>query len=134
MQIGIIYIGDDKNLLEYARCFMKNLSDRQFQVSMINTNMDSAIISNFLYLILFIETDRMFKKENLAKLEKFFKNAGVVRAKYASLFVNKGLFTDSKMLKYMKIVEKEGIILHDMGILFSKEHAENTAKKLEPIR
>ena len=134
MQIGIIYIGNEKNLLEYARIFMKQLIDRQFQASLINMNTDNVIISNYLYLIFFIETDKLFKKDNLLKLEKFFKNAGIIRAKYASVFVNKGLFVDSKMLKYMKRFEKEGIILHDTGILYSKEQAENAAKNLEPVR
>jgi hypothetical protein len=134
MQIGIIYIGEDKNLLEYARIFMKNLNERQYNATLINTNMDTTIISNFLYLIFFIETDHMFSKVYLTKLEKFFKNAGIVRAKFASAFVNKGFSTDKKMLKYMKRIEKEGIILHDTGILFGNDQAENAVKNLEPIK
>lgn len=134
MQIGLIYIGDDKNLLEYARIFMKNLNERQFMATLVNTNTDHTIITNFLYLIFFVQTDKIFKKDYLIKLENFFRDAGIIRAKYASIFVTKGAFTDRKLLKYMKRIEKEGIILHDSATLFGKDHAEKTANNLEPIK
>jgi hypothetical protein len=134
MQIGIIYIGDNKDVLEWARTFMKELASRQCYPTIINTNTDTAHISAYPYLIFFIETDKIFKKKYIGKLDQFLKNAGMIRAKFASIFVNKGFMADRKFLKIMKRIEKEGLILHETSIIYSKGQAEEIAKRIEPIK
>jgi hypothetical protein len=134
MRIGLVYIGQSKETVDIAQAFSSELLKKNFVVSFVNGNSERVPLSGCNYLIFIVESEKFFGKQNLESFTRFMKELGLTAAKYASIFTNKGLFADSKLHKYMKLVETQGFILHEQSIIVDKGHAEEIAKNIEPIK
>lgn len=134
MQTALIHIGNNKNILEFSKAFSSALFDKGDMVTLVDGILDKPRMGFFQYIIFFIESPSFLGKNYINELMLFFKNAGRINAKYASVFTNKAFSSDKYLLKYIIKIEQEGLILHETKIVKDINEAKSIASLFNPIR
>jgi hypothetical protein len=134
MHIALIYIAENKNFIDNAKTFSNELLNKNHIVKFINGKTEKGRLGGNSYLIFFVESEPFFGKIYLEQLTAYLKEAGNITAKYACVFTNKGLMSERKLLKYMKKLEGEGLIIHESKVIYDKNHAVEIARSIEPVK
>ncbi len=134
MNIALINIGYNKLLIESSKIFAKVLYEKGNIVKEINGILDNPRVAGFQYLIFFIDSGKFLGKNYIEELEHFFKNTGIITAKYASIYCQKRVFSDRVLLRYMSKLENQGLIIHDCNVIDSLKKAEELVNKLQPVK
>ncbi|OHD13248.1 MAG: hypothetical protein A2086_16920 [Spirochaetes bacterium GWD1_27_9] len=134
MQIAVVYIGNAPLIVECAKTFVKELSNKRHFVTLINGILEKPRMGQFQYIMFFVQSDNLFEKIYYTKLTTFFNEVGNINAKYASLFTDRKFLGDRSFNLYMKKIESEGLILHETEIFKNTKEIELIAKDFEPIK
>lgn len=134
MNIAIITIGHNKLLFKSSKLFAKVLYEKGNIVKEIHGISNNTRVSGFQYLIFFVDAGKFLGKNYLEEMNQFFKNSGLITAKYGSIYCQKRIFSDKVLGKYMAKLENEGLIVHDSDIIDSIRKAEEIVNKLNPVK
>ena len=134
MQVAIIYIGHSKELQEYTKIFSASLSEKRHIPTFINGLLERPRLGFYQNIIFFVESPKFLGKNYLEELSIFLKEVGKINSRYASIFTNKTISSDKYLLKYMKRIENEGLILYQTGIFKDSDEAKKNATAFTPIK
>ena len=137
MRVAIIYhssLKSDDNTKEMASNISKGLDFNGHDVTLIDAKLDDKKISMFEYLVFFSKIEGLFNVKPEKSFEQFIAGAGNIQSKRVCAIVKNKFRGQRFLLNFMRMLEKEGVVMHSSFIVKNKEEALGFAKRLNIVK
>lgn len=132
MRVGIIRIGEEKILNNFAKEIQKKLESDNHNVHIFDEK-NQNYAGGITYFIFILDKGFLFSKKILERLKAFFKKNNQIKSNYASIYTSKNLFASKNMLLYMELLEKNGFILDKSEIIKNANDMQTISSNFEVI-
>ena len=133
MWVAVVFFSssDSSALGSYAKEIAKGIESQGHRVEIIDAVRDQvAKLSMYQYIVIGTEQTSLFGKID-GKIAARLPSMGALQGKKAFAFVSKKLFGEQRvLLRLMKILEKEGLLIRFSEVILSKAHAYEVGKRL----